>query len=463
MLLLLAFAEILLWETRVLPPRQIAHSIRVQVSKQRDLDRHGNVVIPYRGHTLSAVSARTVLPSGTVIRASPTALFDDGRQTLSIALPALEPGSIVEYEYTESYAEPISLPLSISLQRDLPIRRRMVSYPEEWQPHYFHCDNCTADLPPLSTAPAAYLLLTARSSQTPDDFWRSHAAQLAATFEQELAPVPPRPERDLNALADFCRTQIKNSLYRTDNISPTDRAEPNETPAETLRRGIGTSHEINLLFAALARAAGYTVFFVRVGTPDFRREILDPAQLPNEVIAVRLPTGYAFFNPGVPFLSAGLLDADEEGQPALLATAEGPVFLTLPRSAPHQSRTDRQARLALSADGSVSGRVEITYHGLTAAARKRRAEGQSAAERLADIRNEYPGAQLTNISLRNIALPAVPVQIEFDIYVPHYAERSARRLFLPTHFFGERAAFTLPPGHIYESEEGDILPIRRPL
>ncbi|MCX6603447.1 MAG: DUF3857 domain-containing protein [Acidobacteria bacterium] len=459
MTILLAFAEILLWDTRVLPPHEITHSVRIQLSDQRDLSRHGNVVIPHEGHSLCAVKARTVLPSGAEISVSPSPLLDDG----SIVFPALEPGSIIEYQYTESYAEPLSLPLSIPLQRDLPIRRRTVSYPPSWQPHYFHCDNCTADLAPLSTAPPAYLLLTPRSSQPPDEFWRSHAAQLAATFEQELAPVSPRPESDLNALAEFCRTRIKNSLYRTDNLSPADRAEPNASPAETLRRGIGTSHEINLLFAALARAAGHTVFYVRVGTPDFRREILDPAQLQNEVIAVRLSTGYAFFNPGVPYLSAGLLDADEEGQPALLATPEGPVFVTLPRSAPHLSRTERQTRLALAADGSVSGRIELTYHGLAAAARKRKAERPSATERLADIRSEYPGAQLTNISVRNIALPAVPVQLEFDIYVPNYAERSARRLFLPTNFFGAKAVFTLPPGHTYESDKGDILPIRRPL
>jgi len=163
------------------------------------------------------------------------------------------------------------------------------------------------------------------------------------------------------------------------NLSPTDRIEPNATPAETLRQGIGTFHEINLLFAALVRAAGYSVFYVRVGTPDFRREILDAAQLPNEVIAVLQPSGYALFNLGFPYLSAGLLDADEEGQPALLATPEGPVFWTLPRSAPHQSRIDRQSRLALAADGSVSGRLKLTDHGL-AAARKRKAEDQSAAE-----------------------------------------------------------------------------------
>ncbi len=462
MLLLLAFAEILLWETHVLPPYQISHSVRLQLADQQDVTRHGIVVIRHRGYSITNFKASSVSPAGAIIEL-PTAALRDAEDTLCFALPAVEPGAHIEYQYTESYAEPISLPLSVPLQRELPIRRRVVSYPPSWQPHYFHCDNCTADLPPISKAPPAYLLLTARATQSPDDFWRAHAAQLTATFERELSPVPPRPERDLNALAEFCRTQIKNSLYRTDNLSPADHAEPNATPADTLRRGIGTAHEINLLFAALARAAGHAVHLVRVGTSDFRREIVDTAQLPNEVIAVSFPTGYAFFNPGAPYLSAGLLDADEEGQPALLATADGPVFLTLPSSTPDQNRTERKTRLALAADGSVSGRIEVTYYGLAAAARKRRAERQPSAERLADIWNEYPGARVTNISLKNIATPAAPVHIEFDIYVPNYADRSPRRLFLPTNFFGAKAAFTLPPGHVYESEEGDILPIRRPL
>ena len=461
MLLLLAFAEVVLWETQVVPPHQISHAVRLQLADQRDLTRHGTVAIGHRGHSITSVRARSLSPSGEVVEL-PAAAFLDDLETLSFVLPALVPGSTIEYEYTETYAEPILLPLSIPLQRELPVRRRAVSYPPSWQPRFFHCDVCFADLPPISSAPTAYLLLTARSSQSPDDFWRSYSAELAATFERELSPVPARPESDLTALAEYCRTRIKNSLYRTDNLLPTDRVEPNPTPADTLRRGSGTSHEINLLFAALARAAGHTVFYVRVGTPDFRHEILDPAQLPNEVVAVQVPTGYAYFNPGVPYLSAGLLDADEEGQLALLAGKDGPVFVTLPRSAPDLSRTERQARLALSADGSVSGRVEITYYGLAAAARKGRAERQSVAERLGDIRNEYPGAQVSKISLKNIATPAAPVHIEFDIYVPDYAERSLRRLFLPRNFFGARAVFTLPPGHVYEFEDGDILPIRRP-
>ena len=94
MTILLAFAEILLWDTRVLPPHEITHSVRIQLSDQRDLSRHGNVVIPHEGHSLCAVKARTVLPSGAEISVSPSPLLDDG----SIVFPALEPGSIIEYQ-----------------------------------------------------------------------------------------------------------------------------------------------------------------------------------------------------------------------------------------------------------------------------------------------------------------------------------------------------------------------------
>ena len=194
-------------------------------------------MIRHRGYSITNSKARSISPVGALFQL-PTAGLLDEEDTLSFALPAVEPGALVEYEYTASYAEPISLPLSVPFLRDLPIRR-VVSYPPSWQPHYFLCDNGAADLPPISSTPPAYLLLTTRSTRTPDDFWRAHAAQLAATFEQELSPVPPRPERSLTDLAEFCRTQIKNSLYRTDNLSPTDHAEPNATPADTLRRGIG--------------------------------------------------------------------------------------------------------------------------------------------------------------------------------------------------------------------------------
>ena len=163
MLLQLAFAEILFWATRV------------------------------GSKSPSGASVELRLPD------------DLAAGTLSFAVPALEPGSIIEHQFAEPYTEPISLPLSIPLQLERSIRRRMVSYPTSWQPHYFHCDNCAADL-----------LLTTRSSQSADDFWRLRAAQRAKTFEQELSPVPPRLANDLTALVEFCRTEIKNSLYRAE-------------------------------------------------------------------------------------------------------------------------------------------------------------------------------------------------------------------------------------------------------
>lgn len=454
MLLLLALAEVLYWGTEVQLPGQLTHTLRLQLNTPADFDQYGVVAIPYsptRGQTLSGLRAATVLPSGRRIPVPAEAIFDtvsrqrghDEQRTLSFAFSALEPGAVVEYEYTECHADGLPLPLRLPLQRELPVRTRDVTVPPDLLAHYRHCENCRTHLPAYREEPDAPAdgIATVEITAPPKTSWAVIARELAAQFEAELATAPVTAPGDLASLAELCRTRIQNVLYRTDNLTLRGAPEPNPTPADTWRRGYGTPHEINLLFAALARAAGHEVFYARVLN---RPDLPDPSELRSELIAVRQPHGYAFFNPGVPYLSAGLLDLDEEGRTALIATPHGPDFVTLPRSSALLNRTERTAHLQALPDGSVRGIVTLTYSGHAAALRKRRAERQSPAERLAALRQEFPGAEIDNVVIENLSLPAAPVRIRFQVSVPGYADRSPRRLFFSGHFFARFASPRFP-------------------
>lgn len=466
----LAFAELLFWETRVELPNRLVHSIQMALPAADDLDRHGNIVLPYspdRGESISAVKARTILPSGTVVEAGPESLIDAlaakvgdrERRTLSVALPSLRPGAVVAYEWTETRRE-VS---RVELQHDLPVRRRVVHFPPSLQPFYFHCADGSQSFPPRPARDPAYLLLVPRQTQSADSFWRTYAAELAADFAKELSPVPPRPGATLDELAEFCRREIKNVLYY---VTAADReTAPNPTPAATLRSRRGTPHEINLLFAAMARAAGYTVLYTRVASPQFRRELLDIGQFGSEVIAVRLPEGLRFFNPGVPFLAPGLLDEDEEGRPALVAAPEGPLFVTLPRSDPARSFVERRAELDLLPDGGVAGEITLRFHGLQAVSLLRRLESQSPAERLAALSQEYPNGVLSALHIEE----SNPATVRFRLHLPTYAERTQTRLFYSPAFFPAHPAardtvtMSHPPGFAPESEgtHRGLIPLKR--
>lgn len=454
MLFLLALAEVVFWVTEVQLPGQLTHLVRLQLATQADIHAYGAIVLPYspsRGESILGVRASTILPDGRRVPVPADAIFDTvvwkrgdrERRTLSWAFPAVEPGSVVEYEYTECHAGGFSFPLRIPLQRELPVRSREVTVPPGMLPHYRNCESCRSNLPAFREEPDAPAggLAVLELTTPPETSWSAIARELAAQLEEELGSEPVTAPGDLETLAELCRTRIQNVLYRTDNLTFSGTPEPNRTPAETWRRGYGTPREINLLFAALARAAGYEVFYARVVS---RQDLPDLSQLASELIAVRQATGYKFFNPGVPYLSRGLLDFDEEGRTALVATSEGPDFVTLPRSNASQNRTERTALLRALPDGSVQGTVTLTYTGHAAALRKRRAERQSPAERLAALRQEFPGAEIQDILMENLALPAAPVRITFQIAVSRYSDISPRRLFFPGHFFARFAAPRFP-------------------
>lgn len=454
MLVLLAFAEVLFWGTEVQLPGQLTHLVRMELSSNEDVHSYGVVVLPYspsRGESILGVRAVTLLPNGQRVQVSPEAIFDTvvwkrgdrEHRTVSWAFSALEPGSVIEYEYTECHVDGLSLPIRVPLQRELPVRSREVTFPPDLVPHYRNCENCRTNLPAFREEPdapadgRAILELTT----LPESSWLSITRELAAQFHAELGSEPVTAPGDLETLAELCRTRIQNVLYRTDNLTFRGTPEPSRGPAETWRRGYGTPHEINLLFAALARAAGHQVFYARV---VHRHDLPDPSQLASELIAIRHANGYAFFNPGVPYLSPGLLDLDEEGRLALVATSEGPDFVTLPRSTTGQNRTERSALLRALPDGSVQGTVTLVYTGHAAALRKRRSERQSPAERLAALRQEFRGAEIRDVVFENLALPAAPIRITFQVAVSDYADRSPRRLFFPGRFFARFAAARFP-------------------
>lgn len=450
MFFLLALAEVLYWGTEVQLPGQLIHTVRLQLATPADVQAYGVVTLPYspsRGQTLLGVRAATILPNGRRVPVPADAIFDalvwqrGDRETraFSWAFSSVEPGSVVEYEYTECYADGLPLPLRIPLQRELPVRSREVTAPPGLRASYLNCRNCQVNLPAFREEPDAPAegLAIVEFAPPAETSWTELARELAAEFQAELGSQPVAAPGSLESLAELCRTRIQNVLYRTDNLTFRGIPAPSRSPAETWQRGYGTPHEINLLFAALARAAGHQVFLARVVS---RLDLPGPSRLSSELIAVRQADGYSFFNPGVPYLSAGLLDLDEEGRTALVATPKGPEFVTLPRSAASQNRTERTALLRALPDGSVQGTVTLTYTGHAAALRKRRAERQSPAERLAALRQEFPGADIQHVEIKNLAVPAAPIRITFQVAVSPYADRSPRRLFFPGRFFARFAA-----------------------
>src|SRR5262249_391250 len=89
------------------------------------------------------------------------------------------------------------------------------------------------------------------------------------------------PKEKLERLYEVCRTEIRHldaEDAEAETDSPPVSLKQNKTPADTLRQKAGTGQDIDYLFAALARAAGFSAL---------------PAELPDRGRAL-------FFNPQFP-------------------------------------------------------------------------------------------------------------------------------------------------------------------
>jgi hypothetical protein len=74
----------------------------------------------------------------------------------------------------------------------------------------------------------------------------------------ELIAGAANTEEKVQKLYEFCRANIKNTDDKDTGFTDEqlEKIKENKKPSDTLKRGVGSGGDINLLFAALTNAAG---------------------------------------------------------------------------------------------------------------------------------------------------------------------------------------------------------------
>ena len=252
------------------------------------------------------------------------------------------------------------------------------------------------------------------------------------------------PEQKLQRLYDFCRTKIKNSDSVTSGLTDTerDKLKKNDSPADTLKRGVGDGGDIDQLFAALATAAG---FEVRAAALSDRSDIFFDKSFTNSYflraidVAVKIGSEWRFFEPGTPYIPFGMIRWQQEAIPALILDPKEAAFVQTPVSPAEKTVQKRTATLKLSEDGALEGDVRIEYTGHLAVEKKGQNDDDSPAQReqtLRDsIKERMSTAELSNIRIENVTDADKPFVYAFHVRVPGYAQRTGKRLFLQPAFF----------------------------
>ncbi|HKP11176.1 MAG TPA: DUF3857 domain-containing protein, partial [Blastocatellia bacterium] len=497
-----ADAEAILWDVRVDDQGTdlvFTNYIRIKVFTERGKESQSQIDLPYTNRMkISDIAGRTIKPDGTITELKKDAVFERTIVKLSgvkiksksFAMPGVEPGAIIEYRWREVYVHTDADNVRLYFQRDIPVQ--LVRY--HIKPFHFftygmraHTFNATdpkftkekdgfyatemtnmsafheePQMPPEDQVRTWTLIYYCKTvQQRPEEFWRENGKAYYEVFKPlmkvnddikkaaaEVVGDAATPEQKLGRLYAYCQTKIKNVNDDANGMTDEDRkkVKKNETPADTLKHGMGTGFDIQLLFAAMASAAG---FDTRVALLGDRSHTFVDFSLPSAyfvregIIAVKVGDDWRFFTPSSAYCPLGMLPWWLEGQQTLVLDPKEPAFVRTPLSPPEKSLVKRTAVLTLDADGTLEGDATVEYTGHQAMAKKETFDEESQEEREQALRDQIKArmsaAEVSNIKIENVTDPVKPLVYRFHLRVPGYAERTGKRLFLQPAFFEKGA------------------------
>jgi hypothetical protein len=509
-----AGAEVLQWRVHVVDEatsdgvdRSLYHYVRLKIFNQQGVDKAATIDIPYSARTaILYVTGRTVKADGSIVELKKDAIHDKELlrasgirvKSKSFAMPALEPGAIVEYRWKESrYNNDSVLYFRLQMQREFPVQKvtyfvkplsreiagpyRMTIWPFNCRPTPLNLENDGFNSMSLMNVPAfreepmmpgepnvrPWVLVFYHDDQKREleKYWNEVGKEAYQSLKQSLktndelkaaaakAVEGATGEERVLRLIRYIRSNFKELYDRS--VSDADRAKilkqmpktRHRTSAEVFKSGIGTSDELNTLFAALALEVGIDARPALVGSRSdliFDPEMKERYFLRSIDMAVRTGETWKLYDVSTRRLPSSMVSWNEEGMKALLSDPKKPVFIDPPLSPPTSSVSARTARLKLLDDGTVQGDVEEIYTGHRASDKRLEFEGESEArqqERFKeDITKRYPQSEVTNIRVENVADPEKPFTIRYAIKIPGYAQRTGKRLFFQPLYFQRGAA-----------------------
>ena len=477
---------------------------RIKVFTAAGVDKVAKIQINYdrRSTRVDRIEARTVKPDGTVLELGSKDIFEreivragnQRTQAKSFAPPGLEPGVILEYRYRISsdrrtgffpFLFEGDMPTRSVVYRFRPfglmpglhVRTLYMNYPkQELKPdkqgyYVFSRQNVRARKPEPMAPPALHVWCSVlmyyvfEAPMAPEVYWARQSRQLDAQTTSATKPtkeliaqakklVQPTDSLDemLRKLHDYCRGEIVNRDRDGSGLTREQRRKmkANPTAADTLKSGQGSAAEINILFVALARAAGLDARLAQANDRSqfmFQESLPVPFMLNRLVGAVNRGESWTFCDPGAGYLPVGMLDWRNTDTAVIIADPKQKLIKRVEGARGDRSVRRQIANLVLAEDGTLEGEVTWEYTGHYEAAAKNSLDAATPDELERYIKGELEahlkGAEISGVVARNANRPLEPLQITFRLRVPEFAERTGSRLFVQPAVFrrGGKALF----------------------
>jgi hypothetical protein len=489
-----ADAEAIFWDIRIDDGGEndlvLNHYVRIKIFTERGRDQYSKVDIPFlQGIKIKDVAARTIKPDGTIVELAKEDIIEKvvvkvsglKLRTKTFAFQGIEPGAIVEYKWKEVRSNSSANNMRLQFQRDIPVQavtyRIKPAKDMSWDVRPFNMDRFNFqrekngfDVTTVSRLPA----FREEPMMPPEDsvrswalvryyglfsFFSGYTFQAAAAYEAfqpymkvdndikkkaaEIVEGAETADEKVLKIFEFCRTNIRNTDDKNAGFTDEqlEKLKENKKPSDTLKRGVGSGGDLNLLFAALVNAAGSearVALLPNRGRRLFDRNVLVPGALRASSIAVRSSQGWKLFDLSSKYVTPPMMPWQEEGVDGLIAGTR-PEWMRTPMSAPDKSKEKRTGTLTLDESGTLEGDVTIEYTGHLAVERKDLNDDDSPVQREENLKEAVKGrmssAELSNIVIENATDPVKPFVYKYHVKVPGYAQRTGKRIFFQPGFF----------------------------
>jgi hypothetical protein len=314
------------------------------------------------------------------------------------------------------------------------------------------------DMPPGDTVKGRVDFFYGIRFGSAESFW-AHRAEILAeavdkfigesksikrTVSEVTAPNDP-PEVKLRKL--YARAQQIRFLSfehsRTAKEEDRENLKKNKNAEDILKHQYAAANEINLLFVAFARAAGFYSAPVWVAARDrapFEMETPDVSQLNAMVVLVKTGGEDYYLDPATLYCPFNLLPWSEEGASGLEARVLAGGLVTTPPPRSRDAITERKAWLQLDPAGNVEGKVQVSFAGQGALVRRLEYHESDEAGRRKALEDEakswLPAGSTVELKTAGSWDQAEePLRAEFTVKIPSYATITGRRLLLSLSVF----------------------------
>lgn len=488
-----ADAEAIFWEVSLDDKNRkklfYNHYVRVKIFTERGREKFSKVDIPFtKGKIVEDVAARVIKPDGTIVELKPGDIFEReiiryGKVRVlakSFAIPAIEPGVIVEYRYKETFKNETADGERLIFQRDIPMQRvtyyvrpyvtaslkfdfrNMEKIEFTARQDGFNVGTLTnvpafkeePNMPPedevIKAVQLSYVGNNNNSWETVFSgaiYYFNKYTESSKDIEKkalELTANLPTNDERVKAIYDFTTKEIRNLSFDTSLTDEQKAKIEIKNPTDALRKKMGFEGDINMLFASLLKSVGLQPALIMATNRS--ESFFNPSRAVFgsgiHPAGISVPYGKLIkhVNPGNPYLPFGKLHWYEEGAFAMIIYGQGyKSWERLPVSTHSETSVQRNGKFKLLEDGTLEGLVTVAYYGHLSTGRRMNEYKESVAKREENIKTAIKSristAEISEITINNFDDSSKPLVYIYKIRVPNYASKTGKRLFLQPGFF----------------------------